>query len=404
MTLRTDEPSTGTFRYAAQTFDGQAMNGTIDAPSVDDASQQLKKLQLRVIEINAEPKPPRPKPLSKIDFAMFNQQLAHLSSAGLPVEQGLRLIAEDLDRGQLAQTVRSVADELERGTPMGEAFAKHEKQFPPLYGVLVAAGVQTGDLPGVLLNLGRHLELVARLRAALWRAAAYPIMVLGALLLVLIFLGHTVLPQFALIYKHWFVELPGLTKFLLAASYWTPLLIVIFLLAFIGLPIAWMLLRAAHLDRTVADLALPLPIVGPVLRRELVARWCDALRLGVQAGLDLPNTIQLASNMIGSPALTRDTRVILQNVSSGQPIDDLRVRPRVLPTTVLAVLQMAVDRSDLPSALDTLSTMYQQQAELRITAAQNLLTPLLVVLVGGVIAVVILGLFLPIINLFHTIL
>ncbi|HTL29107.1 MAG TPA: type II secretion system F family protein [Tepidisphaeraceae bacterium] len=404
MTLGTDEFKTETFRYAAQTFDGQAMNGTIDAPSIDDASQRLRNLQLRVIQIDIEKEPPRAKPLSKIDFAMFNQQLAHLTSAGLPVEQGLRLIAEDLDHGGLAQTVRSVADELERGTPMGEAFSKHEKQFPPLYGVLISAGVQTGNLPGVLLNLGRHLDVVARLRAALWRASAYPITVFGALLLVLIFLGHTVLPQFAALYNHWFVELPGLTKFLLAASRWTPLLMVFFVLVFIGTPLLWMLLRAMRLDRAAADLALPLPMVGSVLQRELVARWCDALRLGVQAGLDLPRTVQLAADIVGSPALARDTRVILQQLSSGQPIDQLPARLSVLPTSVLAVLQMAIDRSDLTSALDTLATMYQQQAELRIAAAQNVLTPLLVLLVGGIIAVVVLGLFLPVLNLFRYIL
>src|SRR4051812_42929555 len=109
MTLGIDEPKTETFRYAAQTFDGKAMSGTIDAPSIDDASLRLRQLQLRVIQIDLEKKPPRAKPLSKIDFAMFNQQLAHLTSAGLPVEQGLRLIADDLNHGGLAQTVRSVA-------------------------------------------------------------------------------------------------------------------------------------------------------------------------------------------------------------------------------------------------------------------------------------------------------
>jgi type II secretory pathway component PulF len=404
MTLGTEEPNVDTFRYAAQTFDGKPLSGTIDATSIDDASERLHSLQLRIIQIDLEKKPPRAKPLSKVDFAMFNQQLAHLTAAGLPVEKGLRLIVEDLNNGGLAQTVRSVAEELERGTPIGDAFTKHEKQFPPLYGVLVSAGVQTGNLPGVLLNLGRHLEVVARLRAALWRAAAYPITVFGALLLVLIFLGHTVLPQFQQLYSHWFAELPGLTRFLLAASRWTPLLIILFVVVFIGTPLLWMLLRALRWDRAAADLALPLPLVGPVLKRELIARWCDALRLGVQAGLDLPRTVQLAADIIGSPALARDTRVILKQLSNGQPLDQITARLSVLPTSVLAVLQMAIDRSDVTSALDTLATMYQQQAELRIAAAQNVLTPLLVLIVGGIIALVVLGLFLPVVNLFHYIL
>jgi type IV pilus assembly protein PilC len=404
MTLGTEEPRAETFRYAAQTFDGQTLNGTIDAANIDDASQRLRNLQLRVIQIDLERKPGRARALSKIDFAMFNQQLAHLTSAGLPVEKGMRLIAEDLRRGGLAQTVKSVADELERGTSIGDAFTKHEKQFPPLYGVLIAAGVQTGNLPGALLNLGRHLEVVARLRAALWRSAAYPITVLGALLLVLIFLGHTVLPQFQQLYSHWLVQLPGLTRFLLAASDWTPALIVLFVVLFIGTPLLWMVLRAMRWDRAAADLALPLPLIGPVLRRELIARWCDALRLGVQAGLDLSRTVQLASDIIGSPALARDTRVILQQLSSGQPLDQITARLSVLPASVLAVLQMAIERSDVASALDTLATMYQQQAELKIAAAQNVLTPLLVLIVAGIIGVVILGLFLPVVNLFHFIL
>jgi type IV pilus assembly protein PilC len=401
MNVPADEPERHTFRYSAQTFDGQALKGTLEAPTIDQATEQLRRLQLRVIDVAAEPRPPRAKPLGKTDFAMFNQQLAHLSSAGLPVEQGLRLIAEDLQHGGLAHTVRSVAEDLERGTPLGDAFTRHEKQFPPLYGVLIAAGVETGNLPGVLLNLGRHLEIVARLRAALWRSAAYPITVFGALLLVLIFLGHTVLPQFARIYDHWFATLPALTQFLLATSSWTPIFIIIFVLAFIALPLLWMLLRAMHLDRAAADLALPLPLVGPVLKRELVARWCDALRLGVQAGMDLPRALQLASDVIGSPALARDTRVLVQQISTGQPLDQLPRRLSVLPLSALAVLQIAMDRSDLASALDTLALMYQQQAELRISAAQNILTPLLLLIVAGIIALVVLGLFLPMINLFH---
>jgi type II secretory pathway component PulF len=96
--------------------------------------------------------------------------------------------------------------------------------------------------------------------------------------------------------------------------------------------------------------------------------------------------------------------VILQQLSSGQPLDQITARLSVLPASVLAVLQMAIERSDVASALDTLATMYQQQAELKIAAAQNVLTPLLVLIVAGIIGVVILGLFLPVVNLFHFIL
>src|SRR5437762_8585338 len=155
-----------TFAYIAQTFDGRSMSGTIDAVNVDDAAKRLSDLRLRVIHLDPIQRPVRAKPLNGEDFAAFNQQLAHLSAAGLPIEQGLRLIAEDFRHGGLAQSVRNISNELERGVSLGDAFKRHEKEFPVLYGTLVDAGVRTNNLPAVLLNLGRHLEMVARLRAA----------------------------------------------------------------------------------------------------------------------------------------------------------------------------------------------------------------------------------------------
>src|SRR5690349_12342037 len=111
------------FAYVAQTLQGSPMSGTIDAPNLEAASSQLRDLRLRVIRLDpAEPRR-RSKPLSGEDFNAFNQQLAYLSDAGMPIERGLRLIADDLRHGGLAQSVRDVAAELERGVPLGEAFS-----------------------------------------------------------------------------------------------------------------------------------------------------------------------------------------------------------------------------------------------------------------------------------------
>src|SRR3954447_25575504 len=136
MTTADDIPAPSTFAYVAQTFDGKPMTGTIDASSLDDAAKRLAALSLRIIRLDPAQHPataPRAKPLSGEDFAAFNQQLAHLSAAGLPIEQGLRLIAEDLRHGGWAQWVREVSEDLERGVPLGEALKPHKKQFPPLY-------------------------------------------------------------------------------------------------------------------------------------------------------------------------------------------------------------------------------------------------------------------------------
>src|SRR5688572_16811746 len=277
--------TTDSFAYEAQTADGEPMSGTIDAPDVEHATRQLHALRLRVVRI--EPvRRPRSAPLRGEDFLAFNQQLSQLTSAGLPVEQGLRLIAQDMRSGRLAATVEQVAAELERGTPLAEAFDKHRTKFPPLYGRLIEAGVRAHNLPGVLLNLGRHLELVSRIRAMLWRALSYPLMVLIGLMIVLLFLTTHVVPQFEQIFLDFGIKLPVITRLMLASTYWLPPL----LIASIGLivvPIVlWPVLRASGWSGPIVEhVLLHAPLIGTVLRRNLVARWCDALRIGVEAGL-----------------------------------------------------------------------------------------------------------------------
>jgi type IV pilus assembly protein PilC len=395
---QTTEPSALPFSYQAQTPEGLAISGTIDAPDSEQANRLLQQLRLRVLELEPAQRPPRPKTLRGDDFFAFNQQLAHLTRAGLPIEHGLKLIAQDMRNRRLGETVRQVADDMEHGIPIEQAFAKHARRFPPLYGRLIAAGVASSNLSAMLLNLGRHVELLYRLRAALWRAFAYPLMVLGGLALVLIFLGLVVLPQFQTLFGQFRIKLPWATTFLLGIPHVMPVLIAIGLVIVIGIPLLWMFLRTTGKDRAATDyLLLPLPLIGPVLRRNLIARWCDAVRLGILSGMDLPGALALASDAVGSVRLRRDGQLMIAMLESGQPIDQSAGRTSLIPATVPAAMGLA--RQDLPDVLQAMSEMYQQQAEMRLALIPVLLTPVLILLVAIVIGFVIAALFLPFINL-----
>lgn len=400
--------SAGAFAFSAQSVGGESLSGTINAASVIEASQKLHKLQLRVIQLDPiRSEAQKGKRLDGEDFQAFNEQLAYLATAGLPVEKSLRLIAQDMRTGALAETVNQVAGELESGRSLPEAFAAHARQFPPLYSELLNAGIRTGNLPGMLLGLGRHLELTRRLRALLWRAASYPIMVLVALMIVIAFLGIFVLPQFKLIFADFRVDLPLITQCLIGFSdlllHGWPLLLGI-LAAVIVLPILlFRSIKAPLVQQRLKELFLiPLPVLGAALKRNLLARWCDALKLGVEAGLDLPSAITLAGQAIASPGLIRDGQILVQTLSAGQPLDS-DVKTRWIPQTVLAVLSMAQRQGDLPSGLNTLSLMFQQQAEMKMSMIPMILTPVMIILLACVIGFVVIGLFAPMIALIQSV-
>jgi type IV pilus assembly protein PilC len=386
------------FSYQAQTDDGQRLSGVIDAPDADTALQRLQMLRLRVVELEPAKQPRSTRPIRGDAFVAFNQQLAQLTKAGMPVERGLRLIAADMRRGRLSRTIAEVAAELESGIPLGQAFEKHRRQFPTLYGQLLDAGVRSGNLPGILLTLGRHLETEQRLRGMLWRTFSYPAMVLTGLVLVLLFVGAQVLPQFKPMYEEFHLALPAITQILLYAARATPYLLVVFVALLVGLPILWAILRVAGQDRAAMDwLVLPLPLVGPVIKLSLVARWLDALKIGVDAGLDLPASITLASDVVGSPFIRRDGKAMIAALEAGQSL--VPVEMRLIPTTVPAAMEFAAGHNDLPTTLGTLSEMYQRQAELRLESVPTILTPLLVILIALLVGFVVGGLFAPLLSL-----
>lgn len=433
-----------TFKYEAQSIDGKRITGVIDAQDPEWVSRQLSLLRLRLVRLDlveppdaalasgaapVAPEKDRPirggRALRGDDFLAFNQQLAYLARAGLPIESGLRLIAKDIRSGRLAQTIKSVADELDRGVPIGEAFDKHRGRFPSLYGRLLDAGVASGDLAGVLLGFGAHLEMLQRLRSALWRTLSYPVTVLAALALVVLFLGRYVIPRFADLYEgiantpvydrftgSWSRAgflLPLPTRILLGASQAVPYVAGLILAGILLGPIVWRSLRRGGWDRHVIDaIARRVPLIGRPIRLNLIARWCDALRIGVTARLPLPEAIDMAGDAVRSPSLSRNGRVLIDRLEKGQPLSAQSTAGRtsaggascdlaLLPATVPVAIELASGHNDLPAALGSLTELYERQAESHVNGIPAVLTPVMVIVVATAIGFVILALLLPMI-------
>jgi type IV pilus assembly protein PilC len=392
-----------TFAYRAQGLDGQPLSGTIDAGSADQARERLESLRLRVLELEPAAGSKRTSALRGEDFVTFNQQLAQLAATGLPLEQGLRLIAQDMRRGKVANTVRQIADELEKGEPLGEAFEKRKGQFPPAYGRLIQAGVATNNLSGMLLNLSEYQRTLARLRAAIWRATAYPLTVFIALCLVVAFLGEWVLPQFQNVFGMWGTKLPAITQFMLDYSRVMSVIAIGAAGVIILMLIIWRILRLMGRENGIRDaVGLRLPLIGPVLKRSVISRWCDAVKLGVVGGMDLPAAMRTGADAVGSPRLGRDVEKLAARMEAGEAID-LGERLSLIPGTVTASIELSSRQGGLQETLATLSRMYQQQAQAKVGLIPAVLTPLLLALLTGIIGFIILAMFMPFATLLRSI-
>lgn len=386
------------YQYQAQTYTGKTVTGSLDAPDHAEAQATLQTLGLRTLNIEPDVAP-KLRRISGDDFIAFNQQLAHLTAAGMPIERGLRLIAGDMRSGRLRKTVQTIADDMEGGKSLSEAFDAHKQQFPRLYGSLVEAGVQSGRLPGMLLNLGRHLELVRQLKRELWRSLSYPAIIFMTLVVIIFGISVFILPKFELIFEDFDMDLPGITKGILALSQVLPEVLGT-VMVFLGAAAVlwWLSSRVPVLRVIVEQINLIIPIVGDVIQRNLLARWCDALRLGVEAGVDLPRAVMMSTEAIDSPALRKDGEKIAKNLAEGKSISDTPGLKTVLPTVTTSI-DLAAAQSNLGPMLASLSEMYRHEAEVRLSTLHAVVTPVSLVVIGMTLGMVVLALLLPLVKL-----
>ncbi|MBN4060846.1 type II secretion system F family protein [bacterium AH-315-I18] len=391
-----------TLQYRAQTADGEQLVGSLEALDVNTAREQLVSLGLTVLEMQPVKSPlisfPR-RAVSGADLQMFNQQLVNLAQSGLPVEEGLRLIAQDISSKKLKVAVGQVIEDLDKGRSLAEAFDSQKKFFPPMYASLVEVGTRTGKLPGVLFNLGQHLQMVGQLKNSLYRACAYPLIVFVFFMAIMTFMSFVIGPAFDKIFQDFDTELPSLTVLVLGLFRYGVVILPVMIVASIGLAVCLGILRLTSWWCRVTDLLMNgVPLIGAILRRSAVARWSDAVRMGVDASMDLPTAMGLASDLIHSPTITKDTQKVISCVEEGRPLASIKSLS-VLPTTLLATIELAENAQSLVSSLEDLSSMYRQQAYLRSVSLEMLLGPLLLIVVAVGIGFSALAMFLPLVKL-----
>jgi type IV pilus assembly protein PilC len=260
----------------------------------------------------------------------------------------------------------------------------------------------------MLLGLGQHLTLTQKIRAALWRATAYPIAVFAMMLAVLFFIDRAIIPTFRdiAITAHrnlitlggggsyinpYYVSslLPAPSLAIFAAADFVPLVTIVLLSLALILLLAC---RSVRVRQSLADhVALHLPLIGPALRDSKLAVWCDGLRLGAEAGMDLPSAIELAGAG-ATPGLLAETRDIAQNLRNAAPIAP---KGRWIPASVRQSIAAATAQGTLPAAAGALADFYRRRAIARSEAIPATLTPLLLAFIGICIGLILFALLLP---------
>ncbi len=392
------------FEYEALTSSGRMMKGTLEAASPQQARLLLEEMQLKVNSLEPAATRGPSGGIGRSEFILFNQQLASITKAGIPLEGGLRQLSQDVQSPAMRRLVVSLADDLAAGTPVEEAFEKHRAQFPPLYGLIVKAGVQSGRLSEMLTSLNRHLEVSTMTRRIIFDAVAYPLVVLSIAAALLTAVVYIVIPSFRLLFEGMGLQLPAMTRFVMSL----PDSLHIFWLSVAGVALvaattSLVLRGTAGFQRMMQAIYLRVPVVGRLYHRGLLSRLSDAMALLVGAGCDLPTTVRLAAGTTGSHAMADECERVAAAVERGEGLFQAGQQCRIVPPLVFYSMQLGSQRGELQENLYSLSDMYGQQVRASQARLQALLLPLMLISVGTIIGLIACGLFLPMVSMIQAV-
>lgn len=334
------------------------------------------------------------------DRVIFTRQLSTLINAGLPLTQSLRTVSEQIINKTLRDVVVGVVSNVESGMSLSQSFAQYPKIFSDIYVSLVAAGEASGSLDKALERIAMQQEkdsaIVSKIRSAL----IYPVIVLGVIAAVLVFMLTTVLPQVGSLYKDLHKPLPALTQILLAISnfithFWY--LVIIMLLA--GAFALKSYVKTEN-GRAMADnLKLHLPIFGRIFRKVYMARFARTLGTMLQSGIPMLEAIRIVSNAIDNVHVEAVLEKSMQGVKGGKALSATLENQEVFIQLVPQMIKIGEQSGAIDSMLDRVATYYENEVDEEVKNISATIEPVLMVVLGVTVGGVIAAILMPVYSL-----
>lgn len=395
------------FTYVALRGTGERVTGVLRSPNRHEAMGKLVELDCHPISVEEESHQPLSvrEWLGKIfgrvrqtDLAVFTRQLAALLKAGLPMVNALKTLRNQTGRKGLQR----VLEDLEQGLTsealtLAQAMAQHPRVFNPVYRGLVHSGEEGGRLTQVLEQLAKHLARSAKLRGQVAGAFIYPaVLVLMGITAVFVLMAF-VIPKFEKLFASFGQELPWITRLLLTisgflAQWWWVALLAVFASGWI----AFAALRTQSTRQKIDAGLLRLPVIGPMILKLEVARIARTLGALLNGGVRIVQALDITSQTVQNRIIRNTFTPITQAVSTGDSLGDALERTRVFPPLAINLVQTGEDTGELEKMLDELAEIYEDESERAVTGAVKLLEPLLIVVMGLIIAGIVAAVMLPI--------
>ena len=423
-----------TYAYEALNPAGKPQKGTIEATSSEDAIQRIKSqgffptsVREQKVKGGGGKKEAAPRSLkskkkkgggiaiggvSQKRLTNFTRQLSTLQDAGLPLLRSLQILEQQQKPGRLKSILSQVAEDVEAGSTLSDAMAKHPKAFDRLYTKMINAGEIGGVLDIILQRLSTFMEKAQRLRRRVVGAMIYPACVITIAVLIVTGIMVFVIPKFREIFDDFEVELPQLTIWLTDTSMWVAgngtdqtipgwvwIIATPFILFFI-----LKLVRLTGPGRAFTDIVrIKAPIIGSLVRKSAIARFTRTLGTLIAAGVPILEAILITRDTSGNYVFEKALTNVHDSIREGESFAGPLREAKVCDSLVVNMIDVGEETGDLDTMLMKIADNYDEEVDVAVQSLISLLEPLLVVVLGGVVLVIVLALFLPLVKMIESV-
>ena len=388
------------YSYKAVNPEGKTVFGNTEAVNLVDLEMRLRRMELDLV--SGDPVGLRRRlvaaSIPRREIIHFCFHLQQLLRAGVPMLEGLSDLRESLEQPRLRDVVASLIESIEGGQTLSQAMESHQEVFDTVFVSLIRAGEATGNLPEVLHSLNETLKWEDELSSQTRRMIAYPAFVGAIVLAATFFLMIYLVPQLKMFVRNMGQELPMQTRILflvsdLVAAYWY-LLLLLPTIAVFGLSL---LLRDNPLARYHFDrFKLKLPLLGDILRKIILSRFANTFALLYASGIPILDSIRTTQDVVGNLVVRRGLERVEQLIEDGQNVTAAFHSTGFFPPLVIRMLRVGENTGALEEALLNVSYFYNRDVRESVQKMQQLIEPLLTVLMGGVLGWIMLSVLGPV--------
>jgi len=389
---------------------GEVVTRTIEAAGVPEARARLEREGFRVFNVTP-PKTTGVTALTRLggrggqakvkasDFLLFNQQLAALFRAGIPILQAITMLRKRAASARLREVLGEVEEQIKGGAALSKAFASQGSLFPRIYTASILAGERSGALDEVLHRYVTYMRRNVGLRRKIRGALAYPLFLLFASGIMVTFLTVYVVPRMADLFSGFGTDLPIVTQIVVGLSTWLSSNVLWFGPLFIGGAVALFLWSRTEGGRMKIDaFILKIPLAGSLVVQLSVAQATRSLATLLAGGITLVESWEIAAESITNRELRRRSSDILPMIREGRTFTESLEMANWVPALAIDMVGIGERSGSLREMLDEVAVFYDAESEVRLEQLTTTLEPAILVVMGGIVVTILLAIYLPIIS------